>query len=122
MTVLYKNDTGINSGYIPGTQDAGNYDLLELLYTYDLSGKPIQYSSKINPQIPNTGFGLLACDTTGTTMQFVEKLVAFSDNGLNLSTDEHYINFLSTGTTSPRWYTAPDPHLRVIMVIGYTLP
>ena len=54
-------------------------------------------------------------------MQFVEKLVSFSDNGLDLNTDEHYINFLSTGTTSPRWYTAPDPHLRVVMVIGYML-
>lgn len=112
----------MDSGYIPGTQYANTYDLLEVLYTYDLSGNPIQYNCKIDPKVENTGFGLTACDTTGTTMQIAEKLIAFkTDVGLSLETDENYINFLSTGTTTPKWYKSTDPHIRVIMVIGYML-
>ena len=105
---------------MPGTENAGDYDLVEVVYAYDLEGgKPIQNSCKINPKLPNGGFNLIAAGRSGDTFQFAERILAFSSNGLTLANSEYFVNFgSSTGSVAYR-STNSDYHLGVVAVLGY---
>ena len=113
------------SGVIPYTMGAADYDELEIIYSIDVRGQPMQSVCTISTKLSNGGACLTASDisTDGRTMQLARRSLGFIADGSLQLLAETCVNFgESSGTVRFQWAAEGEQHIRVHKVTGIMLP
>lgn len=113
------------SGVIPGTEGAVDYDELEIIYSMDVRGQPMQSICTISTKVSESGACLTASDTSadGRTMQIARRCLGFVENGSLQLLAETCVNFGEAGgTVKFQWAAEGEQHIRVHRVTGIMLP
>ena len=104
---------------------AADYDELEIIYSIDVRGQPMQSICTISTKVSGSGACLTASDTSADsrTLQIARRGLGFTADGSLQLLAETCVNFgESSGTVRFQWAAEGEQHIRVHKVTGIMLP
>lgn len=114
-TQLYYSKNGTKSNFTL-SQDLANFDIVEVVYSFDLRDNNIQSSVSFIPDVFNAPM-LIAIDGWNSIVQLAKTIISFNGTNASLLT-ETFINFSENSATTVKAQSASERHIRVHAVYG----